>query len=182
MLTSKRVLLSATLSGFLCYGLLMLAGEPPAWLPVHGDVLRALPGLIFGLLVLQIETRGFGRRIAVIMACGLIWYAAFKLAGFMVADQQKSTLLACGVAGGLAAWLVSLVVRLIKPRRLSLLAMLMAFVAGTLGGCLIGEALLESDLMPWTHALLIAGFIVWQAGVGSAMLLVDELGADDPHA
>ncbi|MGH8455028.1 MAG: hypothetical protein ACRES4_10480 [Nevskiales bacterium] len=172
----------AAFSGLLSYGLISLAGNVPVWLPVPADVFRYAPGLLFGALVLQMGTQGSGRRIALVLASGLIWYLTFKAAGHLVMEYQASTLLACGVAGGLGAWLVSLVVRLLKPRRLSLLAMLMAFVTGTLGGCMIGQALLQPELFVLDQLLLVAGFVVWQLGVGGAMLLVDELGENEYHA
>jgi hypothetical protein len=172
----------ASISGLLSYGLISLAGDMPVWLPLPSDLFRYAPGFVFGALVLQMGTQGLGRCVAIVLACGLIWFVTFKVAGHLVVEYDKSTLLACGVAGGLGAWLVSLLVRLLKPRRLSLLAMLMAFVAGTFGGCLIGQALLEPDLTAFAQLLLIAGFVAWQMGVGSAMLLVDELGENEYHA
>jgi hypothetical protein len=182
MPSSKRVLLIATLSGLLSYGLVLLAGNVPAWLPIPSDVFRYAPGLVFGALVLQLGTEGMARRGSIVLACGLIWFLAFKAAGHLVIQYDESTLLACGVAGGLGAWLVSMVVRLLKPRRLSLLAMLMAFVTGTVGGCLIGQAMLDPELTLRAQGLMLAGFIAWQVGVGSAMLLVDELGENEYHA
>lgn len=186
MTNSNRVMLSALVSGLLSYGLMMLAGDVPEWLPVNGDVLRALPGVIFGILVLQLETRGIGRRVAVITGCMLIWMAAFRFAAWLetgTGDWDESMLFACGVAGGFGAGLVALLVRLIKPRRLSLLAMLMGFVSGTLGGCLIGQGLLApNEPTVLGHLFIAAGFVIWQAGVGGSMLLVDELGIDEAHA
>lgn len=182
MPSSRRVMLMAAISGLLSYGLLSLAGDMPAWLLLPSDLFRYAPGFVFGALVLQMGTQGLGRCVAIVLACGLIWYVTFKFAGHLVMEYDQSTLLACGVAGGLGAWLVSLLVRLLKPRRLSLLAMLMAFVAGTFGGCLIGQALLQSELTAFAHFLLMAGFVAWQMGVGGAMLLVDELGENEYHA
>lgn len=182
MPSASRILLMATLSGLLSYVLLWLAGSMPDWLTVPSDVFRYAPGFVFGALVLQTGSHGALRRITIILACGLIWYLMYRLAGSLVADFDKPTLLACGIAGGLGAWLVSIVVRLLKPRRLSLLAMLMAFVAGTLGGCLIGQAVLDPELAFVAQLQMIAGFIVWQFGVGGAMLLVDELGENEYHA
>jgi hypothetical protein len=185
MPSSNRVMLAALVSGLLGYGLILLAGDVPDWLPLHADVLRALPGLVFGVLVLQLETRGVWRRVAVVIGCTLIWMAAFRVAVWLETDTggwNESMLFSCGVAGGLGAWLVALLVRLIKPRRLSLLAMLMAFVSGTLGGCLIGQGLLSPDPTLLEHLLVALGFVLWQAGVGGSMLLVDELGTDEAHA
>jgi len=178
---SRQLILMAGGSSVLSYALLWLAGNMPDWLPLPSDLFRYAPGFVFGALVLQLGATSLGRRLGLILACGLIWFLMFRLASQLVAQHDQSTLLACGLAGGLGAWLVSLVVRLLKPRRLSLLAMLIAFVTGTLGGCLIGQGLLESDESPWLDLLMISGFFVWQAGVGAAMLLVDELGMDEPH-
>jgi hypothetical protein len=58
----------------------------------------------------------------------------------------------------------------------------MAFVAGTLGGCLIGQGLLQAELTLLAQLLMLAGFVVWQTGVGSSLLLVDELGEHEAHA
>lgn len=182
MPSSSRVLLMATLSGLLSYVLLMLAGNLPEWLPLPAELFRYAPGIVFGLLVLQIGSSRGLRRALIVICCGSIWYLMYEMAGSLVADFHQPTLLACGLAGGLGACLVSLVVRLLKPRRLSLLAMLMAFVAGTLGGCLIGEGVMDSELTLVAQLLLVAGFVLWQAGVGGSMLLVDELGEHEYHA
>lgn len=185
MPSSNRVMLSALVSGLLGYGLMMLAGDVPDWLPLSGDALRYAPGVVFGILVLQLETQGFARRFAVVIGCALIWIASYRFAVYLetgTGDWPESMLFACGVAGGFGAGLVALLVRLIKPRRLSLLAMLMAFVAGTLGGCLIGQGLLTPEPTLLGHLFIASGFVLWQAGVGGSMLLVDELGIDEAHA
>lgn len=182
MPSTRRVLLMATLSGLLSYVLLWVAGNLPSAWPFPSQVLTYAPGLVFGAMVLQIGSLSTLRRVLIIICCGLIWYLMYQLATSLVADAGKPTLFACGVAGGVGAWLVSLVVRLLKPKRLSLLAMLMAFVSGTLGGCLIGQGVLDHELTLAAQILLVSGFVTWQAGVGGCMLLVDELGLDEYHA
>ncbi|HXG28072.1 MAG TPA: hypothetical protein VNJ47_04400 [Nevskiales bacterium] len=182
MPSTRQLLTLAALSGLLSYGLLCLAGNVPAWLPLPADVFRYAPGFVFGLMALQLAAQLPLRRAGLVLAAGLTWILMFQLASGLVTEQEQSTVLACGVAGGLGAWLISLSVRLLAPRRLSLLAMLMAFVAGTLGGCVIGEGLLMPDESWWLHILLIAGFFAWQAGVAGSLLLVDELGEHEAHA
>lgn len=182
MPSSTRVLCMAAASGVITYGLVWLAGEMPAWLPLPSDLFRYAPGLVFGAMVMQLEARDLGRRAGIVLACGLIWILMYRLASHLVSEHQQSTLLACGIAGGLGAWLVSLVVRLLRPRRLSLLAMLMAFVTGTIGACLIGQGLMESEMNLLAQGLMLSGFIAWQVGVGGSLLLVDELGENEHHA
>lgn len=181
MPSSSRVFLFATFSGLLSYVLLMLAGSMPEWLTLPPELFRYAPGFLFGALVLQTGSHGVARRVSIILACGLIWTLSYRLAGSLVVDFSQSPLLACGLAGGVGAWLASLTVRLLKPRRLSLLAMLMAFVAGTLGGCLIGQAVLDPELTLSAQAMLVTGFVLWQLGVGGTLLLVDELGENEYH-
>jgi hypothetical protein len=181
MHSSKRVIVMAGLSGVLTYALVWLAGNMPEGLPLPAELFRYAPGFVFGAMVMLPATSGIARRIELVLACGVIWFLMFRLASKLVVDYDQSTLLACGVAGGLGAWLVSLTVKLVLPRRLSLLAMLMAFVAGILGGSLIGQGLLEPDESPLLFVLMVAGFVVWQAGVGGSLLLVDELGEHEPH-
>jgi hypothetical protein len=179
---ARQLMTMAALSGLLSYGLLWLAGNVPAWLPLPAEVFRYAPGFVFGLLALQFGTPTPARRAGLVLTAGLTWLLMFQLASWLVTEHEQSTVLACGVAGGLGAWLTSLAVRLLGPRRLSLLAMLMAFVAGTLAGCLIGEGLLMPDESWLLEILLIAGFIGWQAGVSGSLLLVDELGEHEAHA
>jgi hypothetical protein len=179
---SRQLLSLAAVSGLFSYLLLWLAGNVPAWLPLPADVFRYAPGFVFGLMALQLAAQAPLRRAGLVLAAGLTWVLMFQLASGLVTEQEQSTVLACGVAGGLGAWLMSLAVRLLAPRRLSLLAMLMAFVAGTLGGALIGQGLMEPDDSWLLEILLIAGFITWQAGVSGSLLLVDELGEHEAHA
>lgn len=182
MPSTRRVLLMATLSGLLSYILLWVAGNLPRAWPLPSEIFTYAPGLLFGLLVLQMGSPSTLRRVLITICCGLIWYLMYQLATSLVADAGKPTLFACGVAGGVGAWLVSLVVRLLKPKRLSLLAMLMAFVTGTLGGLLIGQGVLDHELTLAAQLLMVTGFVAWQVGVGGCMLLVDELGVDEYHA
>jgi hypothetical protein len=173
--------MTAAASGLISYGLILLAGNLPDWLPLPEAIFRYAPGFLFGALVLQVGTPSLVRRSGIVLGSGLVWILMFQLASLMVTRHEQSSVLACGVAGGLAAWLVSALVYWVKPRRLSLLSMLMAFVAGTLGGCLIGQGLLESGDSLLLDVLLVAGFVLWQAGVAGSLLLVDELGAHDYH-
>jgi hypothetical protein len=176
-----RILWMAAVSGVFSYALVWLAGDMPEWLSLPSDLFRYAPGFVFGLMVMQAGIRAIPRRIGVILATGLVWFLMFRLASHLVTEYDQSTLLACAVAGGLGAWLMSLTVRLLWPRRLSLLAVLMAFVSGVLGGSLIGQGLLEPDGSFLLQALMLLGFIVWQTGVGGSLLLVDELGEHEPH-
>ncbi len=169
----------AAASGLISYGLILLAGNLPAWLPLPESIFRYAPGFLFGALVLQVGTTPLSRRAGIVVASGLVWILTYQMASQMVTEYEQSSVLACGVAGGIAAWLVSGIVRVLRPRRLSLLAMLMSFVAGILGGCLIGQGLLESGDTLLLDVLLISGFVVWQSGVGGSLLLVDELGTHD---
>ncbi len=179
---ARQLLSTAALSGLLTYVLLWLAGNLPPWLLLPADAFRYAPGFAFGLLALQFAAQVPARRAGLVLAAGLTWFLMFQLASWLVTEQAQSSVLACGVAGGIGAWLTSLSVRLLAPRRLSLLAMLMAFVAGTLGGCLIGQGLMEPDESWVLEILLIAGFVAWQAGVAGSLLLVDELGEHETHA
>lgn len=182
MPSSRYVLWMAAVSGLASYGLVWLAGYLSGQAPLPPDVLRYAPGFLFGLLVMQPGSGGAGRRWGIVLMYGLIWIFSYRLAVSLVVDHDESTLLACGLAGGVAAGLGSLAVRLLRPRRLSLLAMLMAFVSGTLGGCLIGQGLLEPEPALIAQCLVAAGFVVWQVGVGGSLLLVDELGENEKHA
>lgn len=181
MSASKPVLWASVLSGVLTYLLIRLAGNMPDWLPLHADLFRYAPGFLFGAMALQLGAQGVGRRIGVVLAAGLIWILMYRLAVHLVSEQEQSVLLACGIAGGVGAWLAALLVKLLRPRRLSLLAALMAFVSGTIGGCLIGEGLLKPDESWLLDLLLLSGFVLWQAGVAGSLLLVDELGENEPH-
>lgn len=172
---------AAGLSGLIGYFLLRLAGSMPEGLPLPAELFRFAPGFLFGALALQLGTPDLARRIGIIVAAGLIWILMYKLASHFVTEFEQATVLACGVAGGLGAWLAALTVRVLKPRRISLLAVLIAFVAGTIGGCLIGQGLIEPDASWMLDLFLLSGFLLWQVGVAGALLLVDELGVNDPH-
>lgn len=182
MKRSKHVLKFALLSGVLSFAMVWISGDRPDWLPVPDDLLRFSPGLIFGLLVLVGQTAALPgrwlRAIAVVACTTLIYFLMVRLANTIV-DSDRSALVACGIAGGLGALLTALSIRLLLARELSLLALVMAFVLGTLGGSLIGQAIVTSEVDSIVQLLVLSGFLLWQGGVSFALLMIDPLG-DEP--
>jgi hypothetical protein len=175
----RHILKLALLSGALSFMLVWLSGDMPGWLRIPDDLPRYSPGLVFGLLVLAVpamaQPAGWLRAIAVIACSTLIYFLMVRLASHL-ATSGGSELAACGIAGGLGAMLTALAIRLLLSRPLSLLAVVMAFVLGTLGGCLIGQAVQTPDIDALVRLLVLAGFLLWQGGVAFALLLVDPLG------
>jgi hypothetical protein len=183
MSRSRRVLVCGSLSGAVSFGLVWLAGNLPEGVPLPEDVVRYSPGVVFALLlVLPMMTVANGRLFRLLLVAALstvIYFLMVKLASHIVVEFEKQAVAACGIAGGLGAILTAAVVRALASRQLSLLAVLIGFVTGSLGGALIGQELLTPENEFMMQFLVLAGFVVWQVGVGFALFVVDPMGLDE---
>ena len=177
----RRVITLAIASAILSYGLVWFAGsaEPPAL----AALMRYSPGVVYSLLVLIPMLNGASshlvRALLTIAASGAIYFVAVNVADQFVSGWDKSELGGCGIAGGMAAVLMAAVARTVLDREISLLATLIAFCTGSLGGALIGQALLTPD-SPAVQGFMVSGYLVWQVGVSFALLLIDPLGFAEP--
>jgi hypothetical protein len=179
------VIVLGTLSGGVSYCLIELArwiGENTTQgMPVLEETVRYGPGLAFALLVLwplaELATHRHLRALVAAVGSVLIYYSMVQLAQFVHIERQEPALAACGIAGGVGALLTALLARYVLDRQLSLLAVAMAFVTGSIGGALIGQAILTPEMQN-PQAYVVAGFVAWQVGVGFALFVVDPMGLD----
>jgi hypothetical protein len=181
----RQVIVLGTVSGGVSYCLIELArliGESSSQgMPMLENAVRYGPGLAFALLVLwplaELATHRHFRALLAAAGSVLIYYAMVQLAQYVHVERQESPLAACGIAGGLGALLTALLARYVLDRQLSMLAVAMGFVAGSIGGALIGQAILTPEMQN-PQAYVVAGFVFWQAGVGFALFVVDPMGVD----
>jgi len=178
-LNYKRLLLLSLASALLSYlGVLLRSAGWPKPLDL---ILYYLPGLFFGGLVLASmvsESSGvWWRRIRVVIASVLIWHIALRVA--LDAWPQKLVgIVTCSSAGVLGALLICVASRFIIPRKFSLRQILVASLAGLVGGAPFGM-ITQGWLPSWGgHFSFISGFIIWQMGVAIALFSGYFLGSE----
>ena len=165
--SSSRHLLAAAVSGVLSY----VAGVLPEPLTDIGITWAA--GLLFGALVLAPGARDWWRRVAVVIVSVLVYRAAVWLAMALVVETPLSEILACQVAGAVAAPVLCLATQPLLAGRSSLRRHLVALATGAAGGVLIGVGVSGSDGLG-LHLPLLAGYLVWQLGYAIAHHPVKE--------
>jgi hypothetical protein len=159
----RLLLLLAAISGVLSYAALRF-GEDSGGLAVDWGA-----GLLFGILVLAPQGRSWWRRAALVVASALVYRGAVWLAVELASEREWSEVLACLLAGALAAPLLALLTLPLLGGRLRSGPTLLALVAGTAGGALIGLATAGGDDQVLRFDLpLLAGYLIWQVGYTAA--------------
>jgi hypothetical protein len=179
----RRVMTLAVVSAILSYALVWVAANGEEQTTVS-TLARYSPGVVYALLVLIPMLNGVAARwlraVLVVVASGAIYFVAVRIADQFVTGWRESPLAGCGIAGGLAAVMMAAVVRTVLDRQISLLATLIAFCTGSLGGALIGQAFLTPESEPAVQGYVASGYLVWQVGVSFALLLIDPMGFAEP--
>jgi len=139
------------------------------------------PGVFFGALVLASrvsEDSGvWWRRIRLVIVSALIWYIALQVAVGSW-PRQLVGIVSCSSAGLLGALMICIACRFIIPQRFSLRQIMMALLAGVVGGASIG--IFSEDWLPsWVGPLgSVGGFFIWQMGVAFALFSGYFLGSE----
>ncbi len=178
----RRLLLLSLASGLLSY--LGVRFQSAGWPKPLGLIFFYSPGVFFGTLVLASrvsEDSGvWWRRIRLVIASVLIWHIALRIA----VDSWPNKLVgivSCTSAGLLGALMICLACRFIIPQRFSLMQIMMASLAGVVGGASIGTVA-ENWLPSWLSAFgFVGGFFIWQMGVAFALFSGYFLGSETPN-
>jgi len=175
----RRLLLLSLVSALLSY--LAIRFQSAGWPKPLGFILFYSPGLFFGVLVFApMASEGSGvwwRRIRLVIASVLIWHIALRVA-IGSWPNSKLGILSCSSAGVLGALMICLACRFIIPQRLSLIQIMMASLAGVVGGAAIG-----SVFEVWAASRIgavgfVGGFIIWQMGVAFSLFSGYFLGSE----
>jgi len=166
----RRLLVLSFASALLSY--LGILYQSAVWPRALNYLLFYSPGLLFGALVLApmaIEGSGvWWRRIRLIVVSVLIWHIALRVA-ISSWPNKLVGIVSYTSAGLLGALLICVACRFIIPRKFSLMQVMMASLAGTVGGASIGTG---GDV--WAASWLgdkgfVSGFFIWQMGVAFAL-------------
>jgi len=127
------------------------------------------PGLCFGVLVLapmaSEGSRVWLRRLGLVISSIFVWDTALLVGLGLWARQLVGTVSYSSVG----ALLICLACRYIIPQRFSLKQILMALLAGGVGGAAIG-IIAENWMRSWLSSPgYFWGFIIWQMGVAFAL-------------
>lgn len=166
----RRLLLLSLASGLLSYlGFRVGLASLPEPLSL---IFYFSPGLCFGALVLApVASEGNGvptRRLGLVISSALIWYIALQVA--VEAWPNNLVGIVSGTSAGvLGALLICMASQSIIPQKLSPRQIMLASLAGVVGGAAIGTV--AEDWVPnWLgHLGYFSGFIVWQMGVAFAL-------------
>jgi len=138
------------------------------------------PGVFFGALVLASRVSGdsgvWWRRVRLMIVSVLIYYVAYHIA--VNPPKHSVGIVSCSSAGLLGALMIWVACRYIIPQRLSFTQIVMASLAGVVGGAFIG--MINEDWLPnWLgHLGFASGFFIWQMGVAFALFSGYFLGSE----
>ena len=175
----RRLLVLSFISALLSYLAIRFVGA--GWPKPLGLILFYSPGIIFGALVLASRvSEGSGvwwRRIRLVIASVLIWHIALRVA-VSSWPYSKLGILSCSLAGVLGALMIYVACRFIIPQKSSHMQIVMASLAGVVGGAAIG-----SVFEVWAASRVgavgyVGGFIIWQMGVAFALFSGYFLGSE----
>ena len=168
-----RVFILAIVSGFLSYlsvSLPRLIGHGKA---ISDDDLFIMPGVLFCLFILLPKVRD--TRYRVIRWIGLMvfsitaWYVAVMV-GFQVLPlTPRSSVISCGVSGSVGAIILAAAGRYLVPIEIHLSSALKGTLAGFLGGCIFGIAVIQPRASLAGEVLYLVGFLVWQSSVAISL-------------
>jgi hypothetical protein len=166
----RRLLALGALSGVLSYLGTTLLDAFPDWIRVSREAGAWLPGVFFGGLVLAplapAGPRQTLRQLACIGLSALIYRGAVHIAVFQTIELRFEEVYACALTGLLGALATAAAARYALPFSPSRRAWASAGLAGALGGAVLGVSGSYRLGNAVETAILIGGFVLWQAGVG----------------
>jgi hypothetical protein len=160
-------LLLALLSTALSYLVLLFVPELPVANLDAGDLIA---GFIFGVLVLAARPLGVASSVFLVVLSAFVHLGAIETA-FTLYAKSWPTLVACAVAGLLAAFVLSVAYSRLAHQAAAWRNNLRSAALGGGAGILIGVAL---DVRQETlqHVLIFSGYALWQVGFALANQVV----------
>jgi len=175
----RRLLVLSFVSALLSH--FAIRFQSVAWPQPLGLILFYSPGLLFGVLVLvPMGGEGSGvwwRRIRLVISSVLIWHIALRVA-INSWPYTKLGILSCSSAGVLGALMICVACRYIIPQRFSLVQIVMASIAGVVGGAATGSVFEVWAVSRIGAVGSVGGFIIWQMGVAFALFSGYFLGSE----
>jgi hypothetical protein len=168
-----RVFALAAISGLLSYlsvSLPHFIGQRQA---ISDDGLFIMPGVLFGLFVLlpQVQTTQHRviRWIGLMIISVVAWYIAVIVGFQMLPLSRQSSVISCGISGSAGAFMLAMASRYMVPIEIHIMSVLKAVLAGFLGGCVFGMAIIQPRASAASEGLYLIGFLFWQISVGMSI-------------
>jgi len=128
-------------------------------------------GLIYGLVVLLRRGANLLRNAAAILFSGVLYWASATAAAALVVDHGWPAIIACALAGGASALLLSAASRSLLQLPAGSDATVLAALIGTVAGIVFALAF-KTHTESLSNVAIFAGYLVWQAGFALAHELV----------
>ena len=168
-----RVLALATISGLLSYLSVSLPHFIGHRQPISDDGLFILPGVFFGLFILLPQVQNTQHRVirwvGLMTVSVLAWYIAVTVGFQMLPLSRQSSVISCGISGSAGAFILAMASRYIVPIEIHVLSVLKAVLAGFLGGCVFGLAIIQPRASVASEGLYLSGFLFWQISVAMSI-------------
>ena len=168
-----RVFALATISGFLSYLSVSLPRFIGRLQPISDDGLFILPGVLFGLFILLPQVQNTRYRVIRwigLMAISVVaWYIAVTVGFQMLPLSRQSSVISCGISGSAGAFMLAMASRYMVPVEINFLSVLKAVLAGFLGGCVFGMAIIQPRASVASEGLYLIGFLFWQISVAMSI-------------
>jgi len=168
-----RVFLLAVFSGFLSYLSVSFPRFVSTGRSVSDDDLFILPGVLFCLFILlpQVQKTRYRvmRWIGLMVFSVAAWYAAVMVGFKVLPLALQSSVLSCGVSGSVGAIVLAMAGRYLVPLEINLSSLLKGVLAGFLGGCIFGLAIVQPRASLAGEVLYLTGFLFWQSSVAMSM-------------
>ena len=168
-----RLLILSCISGVLSY----LSVSLPRFLAPHfdisDDILFFLPGVLFGAFILmplvKATTYTGLRRIGLLGFSVLAWYTAASVGIQVLPLVHQASILSGGISGVIGVLFLAAASRYLIPFKFDGSSILLALLAGFLGGCVIGLAIRQPRTSVSGEACYFLGFLLWHCSVAMSL-------------
>lgn len=165
----KRLLILSAISGVLSYLSVSMPHFLASRFDVSDDFLFFLPGVLFAVFILM--PLASNSRHVVLRWVGLLlfsvgaWYFAASIGIQVLPLVNQTPLLSCGISGSIGVLILALASRYLVPVRFGASSVAAACLAGFLGGCIIGMAVMQPRASLTGDSLYFIGFLFWHSSV-----------------
>lgn len=173
MRVSVRLFIMSCISGILSYFSVSLPHLLSPRFDMSDDAFFFLPGVIFGTFVLVPLVKNTNyiilRRFGLLLFSVIAWYVAVSI-GIQVIPMVKQTpILACGISGSIGVLMLAAASRYLVPLKFNISSIMIALLAGFLGGCIIGMAVKQPRASLTSDSLYFLGFLFWHCSVAVSL-------------
>lgn len=164
-----RLLMLSLTSGFLSYLSVSLPRHLSSSYHISDDALFFFPGVFFGLFILipQVPKTTYMalRWLALMVFSIAAWTIAVSIGFQALPLVNQTTVVSVGISGSAGVIILVLGSRYIIPVKFKYSSIVMALLAGFVGGCLIGMAINQPRASLSGETLYFIGFLFWHCSI-----------------